>query len=88
MHGLKVALTWMREFNDKSVQSALFFASTGNLDINQPLNKLGEQPQRTHASYTYDWLVALYTRGSENSSYQAPNNLSETHHQTLLKLLA
>ncbi len=75
-----------RPLSHVNKQQAIF-APTGNLDINQRLSKLGEQPQQTHASYAYDWLVALYTRGSENSSYQAPNNLSETHHQTLLKLL-
>lgn len=64
------------------------FAPASSLDINQRLSKLGEQPQRTNASYAYDWLVALYTRGSENSGYQATNSLSEQHHQTLLKLLA
>ena len=64
------------------------FAPVSTLDVNQRLSKLGEQPQRTNASYAYDWLVALYTRGSENSGYQAANSLSEQHHQTLLKLLA
>ena len=64
------------------------FAPASNLDINQRLSKLGEQPQRTNASYAYDWLVALYTRGSENSAYQAPDRLSEKHHQALLKILA
>ena len=64
------------------------FAPASNLDINQRLSKLGEQPQRTNASYAYDWLVALYTRGSENSGYQTPNSLSEKHHQALLKILA
>jgi len=64
------------------------FAPASSLDINQRLSKLGEQPQRTNASYAYDWLVALYTQGCENSDYQAPNSLSKQHHQTLLKLLA
>ncbi|WP_299999740.1 virulence factor SrfC family protein [uncultured Cedecea sp.] len=64
------------------------FAPVSRLDINQRLSKLGEQPQRTNVSYAYDWLVALYTRGRENSDYQAPGSLSKHHHQTLLKLLA
>jgi len=64
------------------------FAPTSTLDINQRLSKLGEQPQRINASYAYDWLVALYTRGCENSGYQVPQAISEHHHQTLLKLLA
>jgi len=64
------------------------FTPTRIRDINQRLSKLGEQPQRTNASYAYDWLVALYTRGSENSGYQAPPAISEQHQQTLLKLLA
>ncbi|MCS3429962.1 virulence factor SrfC family protein [Klebsiella sp. BIGb0407] len=64
------------------------FTPVSHLDINQRLSKLGEQPQRTNVSYAYDWLVALYTRGSENSGYQAPNSLSEQQHQKLLKLLA
>jgi len=64
------------------------FAPASTLDINQRLSKLGEQPQRTNASYAYDWLVALYTRAIENSGYQIPQEISEQQHQLLLKLLA
>lgn len=63
------------------------FAPASSVDINQRLSKLGDKPQRTNASYVYDWLVALYTRGCENSGYQPPNSLSERHHQLLLKIL-
>lgn len=68
--------------------SQAIFAPASTVDINQRLSKLGEQPQRTNASYAYDWLVALYTRATENNSDdQTHNKISGSHRQSLLKLL-
>lgn len=51
------------------------------------LTKLGEQPTRGNASYVYDWLVALYTRVTENIGYQNPLAINEKQRQTLITLL-
>ncbi|MBS0847312.1 virulence factor SrfC family protein [Citrobacter sp. JGM124] len=64
------------------------FAPASPVDINQRLSKLGDQPQRTNASYAYDWLVALYTRAIENQGYRIPQEKDDQQHLILLKLLA
>ena len=63
------------------------FAPVSPLNIDNRLSKLGEQPQRTNASYAYDWLVALYTRAIENQGYHIPDGVTEQQHQKLLKIL-
>ncbi|HEY3985863.1 virulence factor SrfC family protein [Cedecea sp.] len=63
------------------------FAPPAQADISRRLTQLGEQPTRGNASYVYDWLVALYTRATENIGYQNPLDINEKQRQTLLKLL-
>lgn len=63
------------------------FAPPAQADISRRLTKLGEQPTRGNASYVYDWLVALYTRATENIGYQNPLDINEKQRQTLVKLL-
>lgn len=63
------------------------FAPPAQADISRRLTKLGEQPTRGNASYVYDWLVALYTRATENIGYQNPQDINDKQRQTLLKLL-
>jgi len=51
------------------------------------LTRLGEQPVHAATAYVYDWLVALYTRATENIGYQNPLDINEKQRQTLVKLL-
>lgn len=65
------------------------FAPATPVDIHHRLSKLDEQPALTNARYVYDWLVALYTRATENSEQQAGRgSVTEKQRQILSGLLA
>lgn len=64
------------------------FAPASPVDIHRRLSKLDEQPAQTNARYAFDWLVALYTRATENSEQRSSRALlSEEQRQILLRLL-
>ena len=52
------------------------------------LTRLGEQPVHAATAYVYDWLVALYTRATENKGYQHPQEVTEADRKALNALLA
>lgn len=52
------------------------------------LTHLEEQPVHAASRYVYDWLVALYTRATENKGYQHPQDVTEADQKALNALLA
>lgn len=52
------------------------------------LSHLGEQPVHAVSQYAYDWLVALYTRATENRGYQPPVAISDADRLQLRDLLS
>ncbi|MET5961935.1 virulence factor SrfC family protein [Citrobacter amalonaticus] len=52
------------------------------------LTHLEEQPVHAASRYVYDWLVALYTRATENKGYQHPQEVTEADRKALNALLA
>jgi len=65
--------------------SAIFVAPIVAIDTR--LTHLGEQPVHAATHYVYDWLVALYTRASENVGYQNPLDISGAARKQLVGLL-
>lgn len=65
--------------------SAIFVAPPVAIDAR--LTRLGEQPVHAATRYVYDWLVALYTRASENIGYQNPLDISTAARKQLQTLL-
>lgn len=51
------------------------------------LTQLEEQPVHAASRYVYDWLVALYTRATENKGYQHPQDVTEADRKALCALL-
>lgn len=51
------------------------------------LTQLDEQPVHAASRYVYDWLVALYTRASENKGYQHPQDVTGADRKALHALL-
>ena len=51
------------------------------------LTRLGDQPVHAATRYVYDWLVALYTRSTENIGYRHPSDVTDAQRKTLLTLL-
>lgn len=45
-------------------------------DTRARLTQLGEQPVHAATRYVYDWLVALYSRATENAGWQHPHDIS------------
>lgn len=56
----------------------------------QPMTRLTQleaQPVHAASRYVYDWLVALYTRATENKGYQHPQDVTEADRKALCALL-
>lgn len=51
------------------------------------LTQLAEQPVHAASRYVYDWLVALYTRATENKGYQHPQDVTDADRKALSELL-
>lgn len=51
------------------------------------LTRLGEQPLHAATTYVYDWLVALYTRATENGDAPVTGEIPPAARQTLQGLL-
>ncbi|MDD9244840.1 virulence factor SrfC family protein [Enterobacter soli] len=51
------------------------------------LTHLGEQPVHAATVYVYDWLVALYSRATENIDYQGPYDIQPSARQALQAIL-
>lgn len=65
--------------------SAVF--AGGEIPGSARLNQLPEQPVHAATRYVYDWLVALYTRATENKGYQPAQALSAVDRQQLREWL-
>ncbi|EPJ5576727.1 virulence effector SrfC [Citrobacter farmeri] len=56
----------------------------------QPMTRLTQleaQPVHAASRYVYDWLVALYTRATENKEYQHPQDVTQADRKALSALL-
>lgn len=61
--------------------SVIFAPTTANLMVR--LDRLGEQPVHAATRYVYDWLVALYTRATENQHYLNPLDITPADREQL-----
>ncbi|KFC10515.1 putative virulence factor, partial [Trabulsiella guamensis ATCC 49490] len=56
-------------------------------DTSARLTQLGEQPVHAATRYVYDWLVALYSRATENAGWQHPQEITADARRQLQKHL-
>lgn len=67
-------------------KGSVIFAPTEAIAMTR-LDRLAEQPVHAATRYVYDWLVALYTRASENQGYQHPFDVTPADRERLRALL-
>lgn len=67
-------------------KDSVVFAPTEAIAMTR-VDRLAEQPVHAATRYVYDWLVALYTRASENQGYQHPFDVTPADRERLQALL-
>lgn len=68
------------------VRGATIFSAEKRQPMSR-LTQLEEQPVHAVSRYVYDWLVALYTRATENKDYRHPQEVTPTDKAMLIALL-